>query len=103
MGTAEFAAIFQAGSLLAGCSDLTLALQAPALPTSTRPRFMCICQALMLVNGVDDLRPEIPVGYVALVDTLVQPLNRNVGRSGAVLLDEVTRCSVYGGGHCLSP
>jgi hypothetical protein len=70
-GAAEFAAIFQGSSLLAGGGDLTLALRAPALSTSTRPRFMCIYQALMLVNGVDDLRPEIPVRYVAVVDTLV--------------------------------
>jgi hypothetical protein len=43
------------------------------------------------VDGVNHLRPEIPGRVVALVDTLVQPLNRDIDGAGAVLLDQFPR------------
>lgn len=55
----------------------------------------------MFVNGVDDLRPEIPTASVGLINTLVQLLNCNIGRLGPVLLDQLTRRIVYPAGHCL--
>lgn len=53
----------------------------------------------MFVNGVDDLCPEVPAKLVALIDALVQPFNRDVSRSDAVLLDQVTGRFLYLGGH----
>jgi hypothetical protein len=55
-----------------------------------RTRF---ASTLVFVDGLNHLRPEIPRNVVALVDTLVQPINRNVCGAGAVLLDQLTRNS----------
>jgi hypothetical protein len=50
---------------------------------------------------MNHLRPKIPGGAVALVDTLVKSLYRSVDGAGTVLLDEFTRCLVYRCGHRL--
>jgi hypothetical protein len=48
-------------------------------------------QSLAFVDGMNHLRPEIPGRMVALVDALVQPLNRDIDGAAAVLLDQFTR------------
>jgi hypothetical protein len=48
-------------------------------------------QSLIFMDGVNHLRPEIPGRVVALVNTLVQPLNRDMDGAAAVLLDQFTR------------
>jgi hypothetical protein len=53
----------------------------------------------MFVDGVDDLRPEIPTNVITAVDALVQPFNCKIGCSDPVLLDQVPRCFVNPGGH----
>jgi hypothetical protein len=56
-------------------------------------------QSLVFVNGMNNLRPEIPGRMVALVNTLVQPLNRDIDGPRAVLLDQFTRLLGYPRGH----
>ena len=53
----------------------------------------------MFVDGVHDLRPEIPTDLIMAVDALIQPFNREIGCPDPVLLDQVPRCFVNLGGH----
>jgi hypothetical protein len=53
----------------------------------------------MLVNGMDNPRSKISGSPITLVDTSVEPLNRNMDRAGTVLLHQVSRCLVDVGGH----
>ena len=44
-------------------------------------------RSMHFVDGVDDLRPEVPTRWVTLIDTLVQRLDGDIGRLGIVLID----------------
>src|SRR5215831_6256315 len=45
----------------------------------------------MFVDGVNDLRPEVPTDFITAIDAIVQPFSCEIGCSDPVLLDQVPR------------
>jgi hypothetical protein len=78
---------------------LLLRLARTRLAGSSRLR--ALFQPLVFVDGMNHLRPEIAIGVVALVDTLVQPFNCDMDGAWTVFLDQFTRCLVHPRGHRL--
>src|SRR3981189_2669830 len=67
---------------------IALLLRPDRIRLASSPRLRALFQPLVLVDSMNHLRPKIAGGVVALVDTLVQPLNCSIDRALAVLLDQ---------------